>query len=166
MWHSPPPKHAGAYTSLMPHPHPPIHAARYPPSSPTCRQPTQKGGGSEPVGERHPPSCQSKNRCLCLHQLPYVSYLETNSPHPNRHHCGYHTSSATTKNSLYYPPSSPYLAFKTQYHNLSFSLNICQHHFPNNEILNSHNRRTPKPPFSFSRQTEFQATHEIKSTKA
>jgi len=59
------------------------------------------------------------------------------------------------------PPSSPYLASKTQYHNPSLSINIRHHHFPNNATLNSHNLLTPNPPSSFDKQTESQSTQAI-----
>ena len=59
------------------------------------------------------------------------------------------------------PPSSPYLAFKTRYHNPSLSINILQLHFPNNAKLNSCNFLTPKPPSSLGKQTESQSTQTI-----
>jgi len=52
------------------------------------------------------------------------------------------------------PPTSPYLALNTRYHNPSFSPNSLQHHFPNKDTLNSPNLRTPKPPQFTAKQIE------------
>jgi len=58
-------------------------------------------------------------------------------------------------------PSSPYLAFKTWYHNPSLSISILQHHFPTKDKLNSCNFLAFNPPSSFGVQIECQSTHEI-----
>jgi len=59
------------------------------------------------------------------------------------------------------PASTPYLATSTLYQNPPLSTNNLQHHLPNKAKLNSLNYLTPKPPYSFCKQIELQAIHEI-----
>jgi hypothetical protein len=63
--------------------------------------------------------------------------------------------------SLTLPPSIPYLATNTQNHNPSLSTSVLQHHLPKRVKLNSLNCLTPKPPYSFRKQIDFQETQVI-----
>jgi len=110
-----------------------------------------------------PPNYLTRNKYSTHHPtgifLKPTLHPQTNTATDTRQHP---PPNRTISPSLFQPPpSSSYLAFRTQYHKPSLSTNIRQHHFPSKTTLNSFILLTPDPPSSFGKQTVSQSTHAI-----